>query len=279
VTVALESGAVSLLERCATQMEGGGLSEAELRRLESWCSRACERSRSTEDFLSAAPAEWESLILAHPAHHHAWYGFIKEEITTDELAQFLLENRHYPTFLRLLEAIEAVQICEDGRRAVQENIADEQEPVPHAGLMRRLMEAVRHRARPDLELAVYPTLVDRTLVFYYGYYCDAWHLVGSVFATERMATRRVSCMDEGLRRLGFDEHARAFTITHSECDDHHARDWLERVIVPGIERDETLRAPIAKGIAACLDTSEQYLDSLMNRVIVARAAAGRAPGR
>ena len=272
MTVALESGAISLLERCATQMEGGGLSEAELRRLESWCSRACERSRSTEDFLSAAPAEWESLILAHPAHHHAWYDFIKEEITTDELAQFLLENRHYPTFLRLLEAIEAVQICEDGRRAVQENLADEQEPVPHAGLMRRLMEAVRQRARPDLELAVYPTLVDRTLVFYYGYYCDAWHLVGSVFATERMASRRVSCMDEGLRRLGFDEHARAFTITHSECDDHHARDWLERVIVPSIERDETLRAPIAKGIAACLDTSEQYLDSLMNRVMVGRGS-------
>ena len=70
----------------------------------------------------------------------------------------------------------------------------------------------------------------------------------------------------GLRRLGFDEHARAFTITHSECDDHHARDWLERVIVPSIERDEALRAPIAKGIAACLDTSEQYLDFLMNRV-------------
>src|SRR6516225_10607241 len=139
VTVALENGAVSLLERCAKQMEGGGLSEAELRRLESWCSQACERSRSTEDFLSAAPAEWESLILAHPAHHHAWYGFIKEEATTDEMAQFLLENRHYPTFLRLLEAIEAVQICEDGRRAVQENLADEQEPVPHAGLMRRLM--------------------------------------------------------------------------------------------------------------------------------------------
>src|SRR5262249_49912226 len=47
VTVARESGAVSLLERCATQTEGGGLSEAELRRLESWCSQACERSRST----------------------------------------------------------------------------------------------------------------------------------------------------------------------------------------------------------------------------------------
>jgi hypothetical protein len=159
---------------------------------------------------------------------------------------------------------------------VQENIADEREPVPHAGLMRRLMEAVRHRARPDLELTAHPTLVDRTLAFYYGYYCDAWHLVGSVFATERMATRRVSCMDEGLRRLGFDDHARAFTITHSECDDHHARDWLERVIVPSIERNEPLRAPIAKGIAACLDTSEQYLDSLMNRVIVGRAVPGGA---
>jgi pyrroloquinoline quinone (PQQ) biosynthesis protein C len=257
-------------------MEDGGLSDDESRRLASWCSRACEPSRSAEDFLSAPTDEWESLILAHPAHRHEWYDFIKDEITVDELAQFLLENNRYPTFLRLLEAIAAVQICEDGRRAVQENIADEQEPVPHAGLMRRLMEAVRDRARPDLELMAHPTLVDRTLVFYYGYYCDAWHLVGSVFATERMATRRVSCMDEGLRRLGFDDRARAFTITHSECDDHHARDWLERVIIPSIERDQRLRAPIAKGIAGCLDTSEQYLDFLMNRVRDGRALPGRA---
>src|SRR5262249_46539205 len=143
VTVALESGAVSLLETCARQMEGGGLSEAELRRLQSWCSQACERSRSTEHFLSAAPAEWESLILAHPAHHHAWYDFIKDEITTDELAQFLLENRHYPTFLRLLGAIEAVPFCEDAHRAVQEDVADEQQPAPPAGLLRRLIDAVR----------------------------------------------------------------------------------------------------------------------------------------
>src|SRR5262245_6600577 len=109
VTVALESGAVSLLERYATQMERGGLSEAELRRLESWCSQACERSRSTEDFLSAAPAEWESLMLAHPANHHEWYGFIKEDITNDELAQLLMENRHYPPLLRLLETLEATR--------------------------------------------------------------------------------------------------------------------------------------------------------------------------
>jgi hypothetical protein len=257
-------------------MPGGGLSEDESRRLASWCSETCEPSRSAEDLLSAPPPEWETLILTHPANLHEWYDFIKEEITIDELAQFLLENHRYPTFLHLLEAIAAVQICEDGRRAVQENIADEQEPVPHAGLMRRLMEAVRHRARPDLELSVYPTLVDRTLVFYYGYFRDPWHLVGSVFATERMATRRVGCMDEGLRRLGFDDHARAFTITHSECDDHHARDWLDRVIIPSIARDGRLRAPIAKGIAACLDTSEQYLDSLMNRVIAARAVPGPA---
>src|SRR5262245_35037025 len=237
-------------------MEGGGLSEAERRRLGSWYSQACRPSRSAENLLSTPPAEWEALILRHPAHRHEWYGFIKDEITVDELAQFLLENHRYPTFLRLLEAIAAVQTCEDGRRAVQENITDEQEPVPHAGLMRSLMGAVRRRARPDLELTAHPTLVDRTLVYYYGYYCDPWHLVGSVFATERMATRRVRCMDDGLLRLGFDEDARAFTITHSECDDHHARDWLERVIVPSIERDETLRAPIATGIAACIDPTE-----------------------
>ena len=191
------------------------------------------------------------------------------------MAVFLLENRHYPVFLHLLEAIRGVQIYEDGRKAVEENIADEHEPVPHADLMRRMMEAVRSRAREKLELASYPALADRTLVFYYGYFRDPWHLVGSVFATERMGTRRVRCMDRALRRLGLSDHELAFTTTHSECDDHHATDWLVRVIVPSIERQPEVRESIARGIAECLDTSRRYLDFVFRRAVDDRKMLSR----
>src|SRR5262249_46147261 len=157
-----------------------------------------------------------------------------------------------PAFLRLLQRIVKVQTCAGAVSAIAENIADEYKPEPHAALMRRLMHAVRARARHDLPLAEYPSIVDRTLVFYYGYYCNAWHLVGSVFATERMGTRRVICMDKGLRRLGLSDDELVFTSIHSQCDEHHASDWLERVIVPSVALDDSLRRPIAEGIASCL---------------------------
>jgi hypothetical protein len=116
-------------------------------------------------------------------------------------------------------------------------------------------------------------------VFYYGYFCDPWHLVGSMFATERLGTRRVICMGEGLRRLGLSEYERMFTTIHAQCDDHHAGDWLERVIVPSTAFDEGICTRIANGLAACLETSRDYLDSLSDRTISERlGSVGSWPG-
>jgi hypothetical protein len=94
-----------------------------------------------------------------------------------------------------------------------------------------------------------------------------------VFATETLGTRRVICMGRGLERLGLNDHERMFTTIHAECDDHHASDWLERVILPAIARDASVRPRIAAGIAACLETSHAYLDFLSNRAINGRLAA------
>ena len=94
-----------------------------------------------------------------------------------------------------------------------------------------------------------------------------------MFATERLGTRRVICMGDGLKRLGLTEHERMFTTIHAQCDDHHAGDWLERVILPSTIADEDLRERIASGVVACLETSRDYLDYLSNRAISERLAA------
>jgi Iron-containing redox enzyme len=263
-----------LLKRCAEKLAVEQLGTADLDLLEQWNGRVRRHSSElTERFVAAPLADWEELIVQHDAHRHAWYDFFSHDITIDEAAAFLLENKNYPAFLRLLEKIAEVQICAEAVDAIAANIADEHEPEPHAELMRRLMQAVRARARHDLALAEYPSLVDRTLVFYYGYYCNPWHLVGSVFATECMGTRRVVCMDQGLRRLGLSGHELAFTIIHSQCDDHHASDWLERVIIPTVALQPGLRRSIAEGIATCLVTSSDYLSFLLRRVTFERATA------
>ena len=257
----------TLLKRCASGLNTDTIDNSDSNLLEEWNNEIAERvSTLTQKFISTPLTNWEALILQHPAYQHTWYDFISEDISLNEMAAFLLENKHYPVFLSLLEKIKTVQICEDGVAAVEENIADEHQPEPHAELMQRLMQAVHARVNSALVLLEYPTLIDRTLVFYYGYYCEPWHLVGSVFATERMGTRRVICMDKGLRRLGLNDHELAFTIIHSECDDHHASDWLERVVIPSVELNPRILNTIAEGIASCLETSNDYLNYLSNRV-------------
>ena len=120
-----------LLKRCARAMSDGELGAEALGLLRHWNQDVERRSAALAvQFLSARLSDWEGMIAEHPANNHGWYDFIADEISIDEMAVFLLENRNYPVFLRLLEAIRAVQICDDARLAVSENIADEQQTEP-----------------------------------------------------------------------------------------------------------------------------------------------------
>jgi hypothetical protein len=222
-----------------------------------------QRQRSSP--LAAALIEqgedgWTSTILEHRAHRHPWYDYLAHEASVQEFAAFILENSPLPAFLPLVERTLAAQICDQGRAAVLRNIEDEQAPVPHADLMRRLVVALKARAGDGLELGSFPTLADRILVFYYGYYCDPWHLAGSLYATEVMAHYRMVQMGAGLERLQFDPQDLEFIRVHVVCDEGHASDWSEGVIAPSVRLNPGLRTPIAEGIAACLDTSARYLD-------------------
>ena len=78
-----------------------------------------------------------------------------------------------------------------------------------------------------------------------------------------------------MRRLGLSEHERMFKTIHADCGDHPAGNWLERVILPSIAFDDSVRPRIAAGIAACLETSHAYLDFLSTRAINGRL---KAPG-
>jgi hypothetical protein len=253
-----------LLQFCA-QCMGSQLDDQHERALSAWWYE--ERGRCAafaEAILSLPDADWAHAILEHRAHRHAWYDELADRVSLQEYAAFLLENRAFPAFLPLVERTLHAQVCDQGRAAVRRNIDDEQLPAPHAELARHMMQAIKAKAG-DVPLATYPSLIDRTLVFYYGYYCDPWHLVGSLCAMEVLANYRMTKMDVGLRRLGFDPADLEFIRVHLECDEGHAREWSDDVIVPSVQRNPQLRRPIAEGIAACLETSARYLDDLCAR--------------
>ena len=255
-----------LLARCAEGLATGSIGEAEGVALDRWWSGQRQAAdRLIARLLRLPAAEWTTEILAHRAHAHRWYVLLAGHVDLDGFAAFMLENRGFPAFLPMAERALAAQITSQGRAALLRNIADEQLPVPHAHLMRRLMLALRDRASPTLALASFPELTDRTLAFHYGYFRDPWALVGALYVTEAVAFQRLTAMDAGLRRLGLDAHAREFITIHLTCDEDHAREWSEDVIAPSIAREPDLAAAIARGIAVTLDSSARYLDALVDR--------------
>src|SRR5262249_52453316 len=257
----------ALLDLCWNNMESGQLDTVGETALRGWWKLARARVDPLVKALVSRPAtEWTEAILEHRAHRHPWYDALAMEVTLEEFATFMLENRRFPAFLPLAQRALKAQTCNKARAALQRNIDDEQVPVPHAELMGRLMGALRARAGEGLVLEVYPSLVNRTLVFYYGYYLDVWSLIGSLYVTEAVASHRLDRMNIGLQRLGLSAHELEFIHVHMTCDENHARDWSDGVVAPTLNLDASVRSSIAEGIAVCLETSACYLDRQLRRV-------------
>jgi len=263
----------ALLDLCSNNMESGRLDPAYGTAPRGWWKVEIERVDSFVEGLMSRPAsEWTEGILEHRAHRHPWYDALAADVTLAEFATFMLENRRFPAFLPLAQRALKAQICDEARAALQRNIDDEQVPVPHAELMGRLMGALKTRAGEGLRLDVYPSLVDRTLVFYYGYYFDVWSLIGALYVTEAVAFHRLQHMNVGLQRLGLSAHELEFISVHMTCDEDHARDWSDGVVGPTLRLDPSVRRSIAEGIAVCLETSARYLDRQVQRLKEQRVA-------
>jgi len=253
-------------------MQSGQLDSVGETALRAWWKHEVRVNPLVEALMSRPATQWTEAILEHRAHRHPWYDALATEVTLEEFAAFMLENRRFPAFLPLAQRALKSQICDQARAALQRNIDDEQVPVPHAELMNRLMGALKMRVGEDLPLAVYPTLVNRTLVFYYGYYLDVWSLIGSLYVTEAVAFHRLQCMNKGLQRLGLNAEELEFIHIHMTCDENHARGWADEVVGPTLHLDPSVRSSIAGGIGGCLETSARYLDSQVRRLQKRRAA-------
>ena len=222
----------------------------------------------TQKFISAPTQEWEDILLNHRAHTHPWLDYIAVDISLNEFSAFLQENRYFPDFLPMLEKILLVQFTEDGRAAVQDNINDEYTPEPHGNLKRRMMLAMQKRVTKVIQYPISHTLIDRTVTYYYGLFLNSWHLVGSCFGMERLGQYRVIKFGEGMVRLGLPKSELGFIEIHSICDEHHAEDWMARVITPSVLKQPKLKSTIADGLASCLYTTDIYFQYLQKRTSV-----------
>ena len=268
----------TLLRTCAKCMKGGTLlEEAPEEALRLWWEAEKARCAPLAGSLASPDADWAEAIATHRAHRHAFYEELVTSGYVHDYAQLLLESWVLPAFLPLVERVFEVQTQTEGIEALLRKIHQEQSAAGRADLMRQLTMALAVHAQADSAcLDLHESLIDRSLVFYYGYFCDPWHLAGALFATEVLSPHQAAMIGAGLARLGYPPEDLHFIQARSVTDDNDPREWLQ-LFGPAMEMKPVLRETVAQGIAACLETTARYLDDLTRRAFpqpVAVAAAG-----
>jgi pyrroloquinoline quinone (PQQ) biosynthesis protein C len=88
--------------------------------------------------------------------------------------------------------------------------------------------------------------------------------IGYFGVTEYLAPRRFKNLVAAWRRNGLTENGIKYHDLHIKIDSGHARGWFENVIKPLIDKDARLGREIALGALIRLNSSERYLDALLN---------------
>lgn len=242
---------------------GSPLEGSKERALRLWWKReSAEAVPFAREILAIPETEWSSVILGHRANRHAWHEHLAEKASADEVAAFVMESVAPPRFLLLAIRALHAQVGEAGRLWILRAIEQDQMPIPWADQMQRLAHMVKAKAPPGPGHGHTTSDVDRALGLFYGFHCDPWHLVGSLYTTAVLADHRWSAMIAALRRLAVRPRDAEFLLVRSRSASADARSWIESVIVPSVREDLRLQRRLAFGMAACLAITARHLDTL-----------------
>ncbi|MGE7386063.1 iron-containing redox enzyme family protein [Streptomyces sp. NPDC004126] len=89
--------------------------------------------------------------------------------------------------------------------------------------------------------------------------------VGYFGVTEYLAPRRFRCVVDAWRRHGLDEVGIVYHDLHIGVDAGHAAGWFKNVVGPLVNSDPRIGREIALGAMIRLNTSQDYLDALLER--------------
>lgn len=91
-----------------------------------------------------------------------------------------------------------------------------------------------------------------------------YHGIGYFAAVEYLSPIRFEHVLEAWKRNDLNQDAIRYYELHYHIDQHHSEEWKADVLVPLIEKDDSVRRAIFEGVEMRLNTSIDYLDSLSN---------------
>lgn len=247
--------------------------------LESCWDRA-ERKKHQE-VLSKLPAasrfrEWVTeYVQSHPSNVvHPLFPFLRDTATFEQMREFILQETPLEVFFGDIIAMMMPGVYGRIKMELAKNFWDEVghavEPRVHRNLRFRLMEALQipsdiHTSRIDLLVREELALINMYLSLSTNR-AALTQLLGVLLATETMIPGRFDLQILGWRRHGLGEEAMVYLTEHTTVDVEHAKEWMDSIILPLLERKPELMEEITLGVLRRLDIAGAVCDKLYERL-------------
>ena len=244
-----------------------------------WEESERERYRA---ILNKAPAEPKRFVAwvmdtinRHPSggNHHLLRK-LSSDARLDQLREFVYQETPYNMYFADVLLLLMPGIYGSIRMEIAKNLWDEM----GNGIASEVHRTTRLRLMKALDIPTEAHCIDQgrlvweELALVNLYFACALEqqapaqLVGVLLMTEVTEPARVKPQLEGLRRFGIDENALRFLAVHAEVDVEHADGWLNEVVLPMVNKDQSLCKEVALGVLRGLDALQDVSDRMVTHL-------------
>jgi len=201
---------------------------------------------STADFIT-----WfESLADVGPGQQHPIFDWLAYYASLTQMRWFLTQEAAGEAGFDDLLAYTQVNLPVQAKLECARNYWDEmgrgKQSKMHGQMLARMVRELN--LQPTIDTTVWETLaLSNTMLGLATTRRYAYQAIGALGVIELTAPQRVRKVSKGMRRLGLDEHMRAYFDLHGALDVSHAHAWIQEVIKPLIEADPACALFIAEG--------------------------------
>jgi pyrroloquinoline quinone (PQQ) biosynthesis protein C len=220
--------------------------------------------------------EWTiQYVQSHSSNvNHPLFPFLRDKATFEQMREFILQETPLEVLFGDIIALMLPGVYGKIKLELAKNFWDEvghaQDPRVHRNMRFRLMEFLQIPAdvyTKNIELLVREELA--LINMYLGLATNRaslTQLLGVLLTTETMIPGRFELQIEGWRRHGVSDETIAYLLEHTTVDVEHAKEWMDGMVVPLLNRSPHLMGEIVLGMLRRLDIAGAVCDKLFTHI-------------
>jgi hypothetical protein len=221
----------------------GDYVEMERQRVAAW---AAEAPQDADGFM----AWFEDLKESGPGQHDPLFPWLAQKASLEQMKWFLTQEVAGEAGFDDLVALTQLQLPTRAKLELARNYWDEmgrgREDAMHGPMLAEMAQKLG--LKPTEEDTVWEAHALANLLCAFAFNRRyAFHAVGALGIVEETAPGRTACVNEGLKRLGFDMRVRRYYAVHSTLDVKHSETWNREVLRPLVEANPACVRSLAEG--------------------------------